>query len=468
MYRSNRSQAPMETFLVSKSNQSIVVSGDMNTAGTSLNIADGQLGVLSADPNGTVKPGNFIPAGTTAANVKAIEIVQGTPNSSQTTEVNAFGIGHKAVVKSGAIKKDKIRSVATYKYEHPRYSIWYLTGVSGLAASKNYYLTITMEGERIDTTHGMNREVIRNSVKMPATLPTDSDDFLLQNLALKINQSSKFVNPNTNYSGNKPIVVFGIDSNGSGSGQAIGSMTKNTAAFNFAKYTVGGSTIQSTFKPDLELINSLKTAITSVAGLANAKIENLGNVTPGSADTVDGLLIIAFREKEIAAYDDVKELSIRADVNFGAELGETQPTYTLSHVCTPSEGVNTGRQVALRYADRAEEQIFTLQNWPVDGRPYPVPESYLSKTGKYTVTIIEYYDNDNVLSGEHEFTKTAVICLPAAISDETVSASTGLTIATTDTNTVSSLNGTLGAWINSNANVELLGNIDLSTKVIFL
>lgn len=463
MYRSNRSQAPMETFLVSKSNQSIVVSGDMNTAGTSLNISDGQLGVLSADPNGTVKPGNFIPAGTTAANVKAIEIVQGTPNSSQTSEVNAFGIGHKAIVKSGAIKKDKIRSVATYKYEHPRYSIWYLRSVSGLVANKSYYVNITLEGERIDTTHGMNREVIRQSVKMPATLPTDADDFLLQNLGLKINQSSKFVNPNTNYSGNKPIIAFGIDSNGSGSGTLIGTMTKNTAAFNFAKYTVGGTAIQSTFKPDLDLIESLHTAIGSVAGLSTAKIENLGNVTPGSADTVDGLLIIAFREKEIAAYDDVKELSIRADVNFGAEMGEVQPTYTLSHVCTPSEGVNTGRQVSLRYADRAEQQIFTLQNWPVNGKPYPVPESYLSKTGKYTVTIIEYYDNDNVLSGEHEFTKTAVICLPASITSETVDADTGIAVTTTDTNTVSSLNSTLAAWINGSANVQYLGSAVANT-----
>jgi hypothetical protein len=457
MKRTNRSQAPMETFLVGKSNQALVVSGDLVTAGTSLNIADGQLGVLSADPNGTVKPGKFIPAATTAANVKAIEIIQGTPNSSQTTEVNAFGIGHKAYVRSGVIAKDKIRSVSTLVYQHPRYSIWYLSGVSALAANTSYYATITLEGERIDTTHGMNREVIRQSVKTPATLPTDAADFVLQNLALKINQSSKFVNPNTNYAGNKPIVAFGVKSSG-GSGTTIGTLTKNTAAFNFAKYTVGGSAIQSTFKTDLDLINSLKTAIGSVSGLSTATIENLGNVAPGSASTVDGLLIIAFREKEIAAFDDVKELSIRADVNFGAELGVAQPTYTLSHVCTPSEGVNTGRQVYLRYADRAEQQIFTLQNWPINGKPYPVPENYLSKTGKYTVTIIEYYDNDNVISGEHEFVKTAVICLPAAISDETVSASTGLTIATSDTATVTALNNTLSAWIAGSANVQYLGS----------
>jgi len=455
--RSNRSQAPMETFLVGSGNQAIVVSGDMVTAGTALNIADGQIGILSADINGTVKPGKFIPAGTTAANVKAIEIVQGTPLSADTTQVDAFGVSHRAIVRSGALVKDKIRSVSTIKFELPRYDIWYISGVSGITASTKYYANITLEGERIDTTHGMNREVIREVVQTPATLPTDAVDFVLQNLGLSINRLSKFANPQAGFAGNKPIIAFGVKSSG-GSGTAIGTLTKNTAAFNFAKYTVAGAAQQCTYKTDMVVINSLKSAITAVGGLATATIENLGNVAPGSAATIDGLLVVAFRENVIAAFDDVKELSIRADVTFGSELGTVQPAYSNANVCKPSEGQGTGRQVMLAYNDRAAQQIFTLQNWPVGGKPYIVPKNYLSELSNYTVTVIEYYDQDNTISGEHEFVKTAVICLPAGISSDTADAATGYTYTTTASTTVSTLNSTLSAWMAGSAGVEYLGS----------
>jgi hypothetical protein len=467
--KSNKNQAPMETFLVGTVTGS-VASGNMAAAGNSLPISNGQLGIVSVDPDSTVPPGTFITAGDTSSVVRAVEIVQGTPNSSNLSNVNAFGIGHKALVRSGIIRKDKIRSIATYKYELPQYSVWYLTGVSGLATSTRYYVNLTMEGERIDTTHGMNREVIREVVKTPSTAFGSNAlaaDFVLQNLGLSINKLSKFVNPNTGFAGTKPIIAFGVKSDAVGEADDIGDITTTSgittallASKAFARYTVAGTTHTCEYTPDIEFVNSLNKAIGSVPAIGTAKIIELGSVTPGTAATIDGLLIVALRETPIAAYDDVKEQSIRLDVNFGSEFGTTQPTYTLNHVCKPFEGTNSGRQLDLRYKDRAAQMIFNLQNWPVDGKPYPVPESYINPATNYQVTVIEYYDTDNKIVNDTESVAFLYICVPVTIASTTVKAEVGFTINTT---TISGLEESVGVWLRSNAGIEYKGQADSTT-----
>lgn len=468
LVKSNKNQAPMETFLVGTLATTPADTTSLSDGGNSLPISNGQLGIVSADPNSTYPVGKFLTSGTASTAVKAVQLVQGTPNSSNLSNVNAFGIGHKAVVKSGIIRKDKVRSIATYKFELPQYSVWYLTGLSGLADSTRYYLNLTMEGERIDTTHGMNREVIREVVKTPAVAPTNIADYVLQNLGLSLNRLSKFVNPNTGFAGTKPIIAFGVKSDGTaGTGdiEDISTSTGVTGATvnskNFSQYTVNGTTYQCEFTPDQVFVNSLNKAIGNTSALGTASFVSLGSVTPGSAATIDGLLIVALRETPIAAYDDIKEQSIRVSVNFGAEFGSTQPSYTLNHVCKPTEGVNTGRQIDLRYKDRAAQMIFNLQNWPVDGKPYPVPESYVDASKNYQATIVEFYDTDNSISGEHESVSQAVILFECAVSNPTATAGTGYTYTTAVSTTT--LEGVIGYWLTSNDGVEYKGLADSTT-----
>lgn len=462
LVKSNKNQAPMETFLVASVATTATAGDSLAAAGNSLPIDNGELGIVSADPSGATTSGKFLTAGQTAAQVKAVQIVQGTPNSSNLSNVNPFGVGHKALVKSGIIRKDKVRSIATYHYELPQYSIWYLTGLSGIANNTRYYVNITMEGERIDTTHGMNREVIREVVKTPATAPTNVNDYVLQNLGLGINKLSKFLNTNSGFAGTKPIIAFGVKSDGTNDADDINDIATTTgitgaslASKNFAQYTVNGTTYQCEYTPDMVFVNSLNKAIGHTSALGTAKLVSLGSVTPGSAATIDGLLIVAFRETPIAAYDDIKEQSIRLAVNFGSEFGTTQPTYTLNHVCKPFEGANGGRQLDLRYKDRAAQQIFNLQNWPVDGRPYPIPESYIDPNKNYMATIVEYYDEDNTISGQHESVGQVVMLLEATIANPTAAAGTAF-----DVDTVldpATLEGVIGAWLRSNSNVEYKG-----------
>lgn len=464
--KSNKNQAAaIETFVVAASN-STIATGDLGQAGNALPITTRQLGIVSVDPDGLRRPGVMLTAGDTASQVKAVEIIQGTPNSTNLSAVNAFGIGHKAIVRSGVIRKDRIRSIATYKYEFPQFSMWYLRTVSGIVANQRYYVNITMEGERIDTTHGMNREVIREVFKTPASLTgITADDLVLQNLGLSINKLSKFVNSNTGFAGTKPIIAFGVKANATTETNDIEDISVGSgitgaalASHAFARYSVAGTTHSCTYTPDAVFVNSLNKAIGSVAALGTANIIELGSVSPGSAGTIDGLLIVAFREDTIAAYDDIKEQSIRLDVNFGCEFGATQPTYTLSHVCKPFEGTNSGRQLDLKYKDRAAQQIFNLQNWPVNGKPYPVPESYIDPATNYQVTVIEYWDSDNKLVNDSDTVGFVYICVPVTITNSTASAGHTVTTAT-----VTNLETTIGAWLRSNAGVEYKGLADSTT-----
>ena len=471
LVKTNKSQAPMETFLVGTKTTTATAGDTLAVGGNSFPIEDGELGIVSADPNSSKAPGTFLTAGDTATTVKAVQIVQGTPNSSNLANVNPFGVGHKAIVKSGIIRKDKVRSIATYHYELPQYSIWYLTGLSGITANTRYYLNITMEGERIDTTHGMNREVIREVIKTDATLPTNAADFVLQNLGLNVNKLSKYLNLNTGFAGTKPIIAFGVKSDGTNDADDINDIATTTgitgsslSSKNFAQYTRNGTTHQCEYTPDMTFVNSLNKAIGHTSALGTAKLVSLGSVTPGSAATIDGLLIVAFRETPIAAYDDIKEQSIRLAVNFGSEFGTKQPTFTLNHVCKPFEGANSGRQLDLRYKDRAAQMIFNLQNWPVDGRPYPVPESYIDVNKNYMATIVEYYDQDNSISGEHESVGQVVMLLEATVSNPTAAAGTAFDVDTVVATTT--LEGVIGAWLRSNSGVDYKGTA--TSSAIFL
>ncbi len=422
---------------------------------TSLLISNLQLGVVRGDDHVTwVSPGDDI------VDAPSIQVVQGTPNSSQIHLASAFNVGDQALIRSTPIVANRVKSVSTRKFELGRYHIEHLRSFGTLAVSTRYKLVSTIESARTDITHGYNREIVTAEVATAATAPTNQLDFVLQNLALNANRDySKFVSANNTLlaSGNLPFVVFGIKTSG-GSGTTIGTLTASSAAFNFAKYTVGGSTVQCTFKPNRLFINSLNKAIANQAGLATATIENLGNVTPGSAATIDELLVVTLHENTLPVFDDVVAVAPRAHTTFGtAVVGGTRPTYTYELVSEGFNGTNTGRQVVLEYNRRARQRIQSLQNY-VHGNEYPLlPTNYLNESQEgYTVTIIEHTSDSNVQLGlPSDNYEQTIIVLPASVTSgsSSANASTGYTISTEDSTTVTALNATLGAWLASNENV---------------
>lgn len=471
--RNKTNMLEMQVLLVGGSDQALVVSGDLETSGNSLNIADDQLGVLCAEHAGTIPHGNFVVAGTTSTQVAAIQVVQGTPNSSQTNLVNPFGTNHKAIVKSQIIERDKIRSVSTLKYAPGSFSTRVLRGLTGVADETGYKIQLGLEGVRTDLVFGMNRDSFTAVQDTPATTPTNVNDYLLQNLALKANRSSEVVGsaaPGVFSAGNRPFFVFGIKVAG-GSGTAIGTMTKNTAAFNVAKYTLpNGSTVQVTYKPTETFINTLNQVLAQDAALSAATIENLGNTTPGSAATVDGLLVMAFEEGQALAFDNIKETKSRI-YSFGLTGGVAGDlSYTTEEVSEAFEGRNTGRQLLLMYKDRAGLQVFNMQNHVIGSEYFIEAPNYIDETKNYTVTVIEHYGTQDTLNNQSQFAKKTMIALEAAITNPTASAATGYSVSTSDSTTVTGLNNTLGAWLSDAddkySNIAYLGSASKSTPFV--
>lgn len=228
--RTNRANtASKEVILVNKGDQALAA-GALASNTTAFNIADGQLGVLSWDFDGTVALGSFITAGVTATNVRAVKVLQGTPKSGATHTVEPWEVDHKAVVSSGVIHRDNIRSVATVKYQVPTYSAHAVTDLPTIQAATEYGSYVYLYSVRNDRDWSRNDEVAYESFETPETLAgiQDTTGYVLGNLLYKFNSRSKLAslsNAAGVQRGNKDYVVVGVNTTGTVSGTAMGTIT---------------------------------------------------------------------------------------------------------------------------------------------------------------------------------------------------------------------------------------------------
>lgn len=438
MVTNKNATASMEVFLIGTANSALPVSGAMVGATSALDLDDGQLAVMSTDHDGTVAFGNFIPAGTTSTQVGVVRVLQGTPNSSQLYNVNPFHVNDLAYVQTNNIKASNVRSVATYKPSLPSHSIQYINAVSGQDDGTRYTMRVELEGVRTDLAFGMNRDVTTAVYDLPASGTVSG---LLQNLALQLNRSSKIIGQAspTHFAGNKPFIVLGVDT-AAGSGTTIGTMNAGDVV-DIATYVLpNGSTQTFSITLTTSLISALNEAVGNVAALAT---DTIVVMTAAATNAVTGLLVIGLDEDLNLAFDNIKEVKTRVRTGINGTL-----TYTTTEVATAFEGRNLYRQANLKYMDKAALQIFNMQNQPIYNEYFIVVPNYFDATvDGYTVTIIDYFDENQTLNNKGEHPKRAYILLPAAIADEAATVNAGFTWATSNSTTVTSLNNTLGAWL---------------------
>lgn len=432
--RNNKVQAFVEDILVGTADQALTTGdGSRNLAGTSnaLNIASGQLGILSADPTGSETTGKFITAGRTSLQVKAVKVLQGTPKSANIKTVSAFGDGDPAFLETDTIEADKVISVTTTLYNPGTRQMQYLTGFATPDASTTYKAGVTIQSAKNDIEYSLHK---RNTVTANYTTPATATDLLddyLQNIAMIINKESVMVK------GVKSFIVLGVNTTGGTGATDIGAyVAGNTVNF----MTQGGVTYGYTLTTTD--INSLKAAITATPALATAEFRTLGSVAPGTAATVDALLVLSLDDPFAVAFDD--SATVRTRVQFYGDLSRT----TDSLVAKALDEVNEGRGWKIRYDKRAALQRMNLQYKDL-GSFHVKPNSYVSESQPYTATLIEYFSTNPTLHGDDRIIKQAVILLPCAISNPSANANTGYTIATTATTTVTQLNASLGAWLSS-------------------
>lgn len=191
-----------------------LATGTLTSATSALNIANGQVGVLSWDFTGTKPLGTFIAATDDATEVRAIKILTGTPASANTQNADLWEVGHKAYVESGVIRNDQIRSVAVQKARFARWGGTAATNFPTPANNVDYKAYVRLLSVRNDRDYGNNDDVLTvvvPGVDFTALGTASSKDYVLKNIVDRFNRYSKIVNQNGNQAkGNKDVAAFAV------------------------------------------------------------------------------------------------------------------------------------------------------------------------------------------------------------------------------------------------------------------
>jgi len=383
-----------------------------------------------------------------------IQIVQGTPNSEALYNVDPFGTGYPDVEKSGILKKGNVLSVAKYEYALPTYQVTQLSGISGENDDTTYQLVVTMQSVRGDITYGMNKEVF--SVSYDKSLASPTQAILLKHFATELNKFSSIVGTVAGQGGTKPFMVLALETTTTES-DSIGSLVVGDT---IPVGTYNGTAV--TYTVDKNLLHTLNKAILDDTSLHDA----IGAFTTGykvvdgtTATSISRLLFVALDETPLLAFDDIMEVKTRVD------FGINDLTYTKTELVPAFEGTGLGRQVVLWYRQKAKLQKFNMQNHPVHGEFFinqDLPE-YFTTDGKYSLTVIDYFDTVDTINGTSTHPKQVVIVHDAA---ETVGAdvAAGVTVATTAT---ANFENQLSAWITSaNDSYKAIKFLGTATKAV--
>lgn len=338
--RTNRANtASKEVILVASGDQALA-SGALVNGTTSLGIADGQLGVLSWDFDGTVALGTFITAGVTAANVKAVKVLQGTPKSSAVHTVEPWEVSDKGFVESGILYRSNIRSVATAPYRVSSYSAYAVTDLPSISAATEYGAYVYLYGVRNDRDWGDNDEVVYESFETPDSLAgiTDTQSYVLENLLYKFNTRSRLASVSNSAGirrGNKNYIALAINTSGSAgsdAGQALGTITcasTPTTIPVMRSYDKDGNVVTTNLIANAQLIKALAKVIKDQADNADAITNQIT-----AASTIEVI------DPKTAGNGVKASGTITADSNFTANDAVTIGDETYTFVATPGATAN--------------------------------------------------------------------------------------------------------------------------------
>lgn len=447
MYLNTPNSAPAtETILVASAN---VAMPDGTTAGQitlidqtnhDVNLASGQLGLVSAAYSQTTAKGQFIPtADATVAKNRFVQIVQGTPGSASLIN-GANPNEHQPYMASAVIDGRNIRSYSARIYDAPEKNTWLVTGGT-IEDAKEYTLHIGFTGQRNNiefSVYGI--ETLSASYLTPdysglSFTNAQATAHLLSNIAYKINQNSTGLNLNATKrgKGNKEVIVLGLDISG-GSGTAVNGLVAGTP---INVMTVNGTTI--TFTPDQEFVDTVTAANTASATITNATtIENISLTTAAAGtSTIDALLVIALDKKKAVVTD--LEPTVKVRLHLGLDGQFTETTTTATELVKAYEGFGQGGVWKLRYDAYHGLNRYTNQVTQF-GEGFIQPPSYVDTTKRYNAFVIEHVDAETVnYSHTNYFPKRTIILVEASASG------VGIATATTSFNAVLGANGWLGS-----------------------
>jgi hypothetical protein len=438
-----------EYFLVAKNNQGLPTDNADFITGNTVNLGDGQIGILDVKTNKLVKGSDV-----RLSSNPAIKLVAGTPTSADFSKNYGWHIGEvKPFLETPIIDgSHTVQSVTASLTPVQSNSAVYIDGVSVPVAStatvkQNYAVNILFRSVRKDRDYGNNIDKLITSYDTPTTLVGANDaekkSYVLAKLIGRINAQSKLntLQPQwANIAAKKHVVALGINLDGTGTGTAISGI-KTGDSVNVMTTTNG--TLAVTFTAGMvqtlhNFIQSKLTATTGAYPLAEIITTNIDTVNGGD---IDGILLVALDHDTAVAYDDIYAIKPTIDVTVG---GFTD--YTVTTVSSAIEPGGSGRLFKIAFDERAFAQYGNHQLTGFADELIKTP-SYIDETKSYSAYIIDLYNKDEKFDDSIHHQTRIWILLETTLNTSTATADAGIVPTITETTLVTDLNTALGPWL---------------------
>lgn len=420
MRRRTNNKRRMETILVAGAT-TVPAAGPLVpvAGGTALSIANGEIGILSADLEGVRPAGEFLAAGELVADAYAIKFVQGTPRSNSIHLADPWEAGDKHLVESDLIFADSIRA---FRADAPVTSrndakLVDLTDVIMLDDAE-YKMFVDLSSVRNDRDYGDNDEVVHASFETPdntALGTVNPLDQMVQNVAQRIMVQSKAVSSLSNRlnKGNRNVMAFAMrKAGGADAGftpTVIGGIAEGTV---IPVILDDGNPVD--FIADKAFVRALAQLVansdyTVFSEILMVDLAAAGTVAAGA----DGILVMGLDEDLPRAFDNIMQVKTSVNVEVASAMRTTTGISTSAQdVSTPLEGENSGRNWNIRFDSRAFGTVHNMElNRMSD---YLIqPPKYFDVDGIYYAYIIEYWGREETLTTEERNPMRTVILIEA-------------------------------------------------------
>jgi len=418
-----------ETFLVAKAAQTTIpTSGTVNNSTTgNVNLADGQLGLVSDSIWGTTAMNSFVDDSTTLAEAPVLAIYQGNSNSANMAAGIAsatYPLWARPFERSNPIDGRGEVKVTKQAFRDPAHSTWVIGNTVGEADAINvadetlYELTVAFRGRRVEEMFSGEQALsIRAEVTSPdftALGDTDKEatSWILHNLAWNINRNSTAFAINSRYPNNAPVLALLVDTTGaSGTNKAIGGVTPIAAGDSVTVVTSNGQ--NKTITVTTALANSIKNAAIAATGDVIADVTweiitvNLATAKD-AASLADAMILIALDDK-LAFVDLIPQVKNRLEV--GLSSGFNSATVRNTEYVQADPGQGDSRTLELWYKATHGQRKYNLRHTEDPVTEFPSP--FVSGTGYVTYAIHHGSTTKPDISNSIYTPYLEVVCIPA-------------------------------------------------------
>jgi hypothetical protein len=431
-YQRVNNKRPMKSFMVASGDQALVAGGVtlMNSSTGVVNIADGQLGIFSADFNSTVA-NDVVPGTYDITNAASIRIIQGTADSADPSNSQyKYPLYPRPFAASAPIAGTTDITVTKQAYEAPTNTVWVVGDTNALATGgitatdeTSYSIGISYRGRIIDemynrrnTQHTIVSTVTPDFTTLGTAKPVD---WIIQSLVEQTNSNSYAIRSSRpRFQGNDPVVALALNLSGTG-GTAVAALAAGT--FLPIQNTANGV---RGITPDAALVATLQAALPAGSSILTADTTTGGTVTGGEADV---MAFVALDRKTVSVD---KVAPVKIDVNIGLRSGFDATTVYSEKTSRPGEGQGLGRQLDLEWKATEGQNLYTLSHQEDPVINFPSPVDTTATYNKYTVHHKTMYQMDTFNATYNPMKE--IILIP-----------------TTDTTTVAAFDAAFGAWLTS-------------------